>query len=198
MHYLLPLLVVASSRRPTYTPRVISILGTGHESANIPLDDLDLRKSENFSMIKVAQQAATLNTLALGHLAAQPPNKKIVFIHNHPGIVKTEIFKNGWGEKPFDPQLIPDVFQTGMSPEMSGERSLYLITSSQFGGKGVPLSENFVGCGLTIAKTESGALFCVDDHIECVQQESVIGQLKSQNADVKIWEETMKVLAPYL
>ena len=142
-------------------------------------------------------QASTLTTVTLGHLAAEPANQDVVFIHNHPGAVKTEIFKNGWGEKPVDITLVPPAILTGMSPETSGERSLYLITSAQFGGKGVPLPEGVVG-GVTIAKTESGALFCVNDQIDCFQLDSVLGKIKSKNADAIMWNKTQEALAPYI
>lgn len=96
-----------------------------------------------------------------------------------------------------DPAVMHVAAKTGMSVEMSGERSLYLITSAQFGGKGVPLPEGVVR-GVTVAGTEGCALFCVDERIECIQQEYVLGQLKARNADEIIWEKTHEVLAPYL
>lgn len=195
--HLLPLLVSASSTRPIYAPRVISIAGSGFEDSEIPLDDLDLRDPQNFGTLRVARQAATLNTLALAHFAAELANQGIIFIHNHPGGVKTEVYKNGWGEKPIDLKLVPPAILEGMSPETSGERSLYLITSAQFVGKGVPLQEDVAG-GLTVANTNGGALFCVNDKIECIQQESVLEQLKAKNADNIVWEKTQKVLEPYL
>lgn len=194
--HLLPFLNTASSIRPTYNPRVISILGAGFEDAAVPLDDLDLRNPQNFSLQKVAKQGATLNTLALARLAADPANHGVVFIHNHPGEVKTEIFKNGWGGMTQDPKLTSPGVKMGMAPEVSGERSLYLITSSQFGGKGVPLTYGEEG-GLTIAKTDRGALFCVNERIGCIQQESVLGQLKLRNADDIVWQKTQEVLKPY-
>ena len=180
----------------TYNPRVVSILGAGFEDATIPLDDLDLRNPQNFSLQKVAKQGATLNTLALAHLAADPANRGVIFIHNHPGEVKTEIFKNGWGGKTRDPKLMSPGVKMGMTPEVSGERSLYLITSSHFGGKGVPLPHGEEG-GLTIAKTGRGALFCVNERMECIQQESVLGQLKLRSADEIVWEKTQEVLKLY-
>jgi hypothetical protein len=195
--HLLPLLNAASSIRPNYNSRVISILGAGFEDATIPLDDLDPCNPQNFSLQKVAKQGATLNTLTLAHLAADPANQGVVFIHNDPGEVKTEIFKNGWGDgKTRDPKLMSPGVKKGMDPEVSGERSLYLITSSQFGGKGVPLPYVQEG-GLTIAKTGRGALFCVNERMECIQQESVLGQLKLRNVDDIVWEKTQEVLKPY-
>jgi hypothetical protein len=195
--HLLPLLAVPSSIRSTYNRRVISILGAGFEFPDIPLDDLDLRDPQKFGLTKVAQQGATLNTLTLARLAADPAHQKVVFIHNHPGEVKTEIFKNGWGGKPVNPTLMPMAVKTGMSLEESGERSLYLITSGQFGGRGVPLPEG-VACGLTVTKTENSALFCVNERIECIQREYVLGKLRSRKADDIVWEKTQEVLSPYL
>jgi hypothetical protein len=146
---------------------------------------------------KVAKQGATLNTLTLAHLAANPANQGVVFIHNHPGEVKTEIFKNGWGGgKMRSPKLMSPGVKTGMDPEVSGERSLYLITSSQFGGKGVLLPYGQES-GLTIVKTGRGALFCVNERMECTQQESVLGQLKLRSADEIVWEKTAEVLKPH-
>jgi hypothetical protein len=160
------------------------------------LDDLDLHNPRNFSLQKVAKQGTTLNTLALAHLAAGPINRGVVFIHNHPGELKTEIFENGWGGKTPDPGVLSPGVKTGMELEVSGERSLYLITSSQFGGVGVPLSHG-EEAGLTIAKTGRGALFCVNERIECIQQEYVLGRLKLRSADEIVWEKTQEVLKPY-
>jgi len=86
-----------------------------------------------------------LNTIALAHLAADSANQGVVFIHNHTGEVKTEIFKHGWDGKTPDPGVMSPGVKTGMEPEVSGERSLYLITSSRIGGKGVPLPKG-VAC----------------------------------------------------
>jgi len=94
------------------------------------------------------------------------------------------------------PAVMHVAAKTGMSVEPLGERSLYLVTSAQFGGKGVPLSEGVMR-GLRVARTERFALFCVDKQIECIQQEYVLGQLKSRNADEIIWEKTQEVLTPY-
>ncbi|CZR68658.1 uncharacterized protein PAC_18557 [Phialocephala subalpina] len=194
IHHLLPLLIMSSSTRPKYSPRIINILGTGFESADIPLDDLDLRNPQNFSFQGVVKQAGTLTTLAMTHLAAEPANRNIVFIHNHPGEVKTEILRNGWGVKPAG---MPVSAKTGMNPEMSGERSLYLISSAQFSGKGASLLKDVAG-GLTVSKTDSGALFLVDEKIECIQQDEVLGKLELRNAKETVWRKMQEMLAPYL
>jgi hypothetical protein len=132
----------------------------------------------------------------LARLTAEPAHQNVVSVHNHPGEVMTEIFKNGCGGKTMDPAVMHVAAKTGMSVEPSGERSLYLVTSAQFRGKGVPLSKGVVR-GLTVSRTERYALFCVDERIECIQQEYVLGQLKSRNADEIIWEKTQEVLTPY-
>lgn len=103
--------------------------------------------------------------------------------------MKTEIFKNGWGGKS---ARMPVSAKTGMSPELSGERSLYLFSSAQFGGRGVSLPEDVAG-GLAVSKTDRGALFLVNEHMECIQQEYVLEQLQLSNAEEKIWQKTRDV-----
>lgn len=195
--HLLPLLTAANVvAGQSYTPRLISILGAGLESADIPFGDIDLRDPKNFSLPKVAVQSATLNTVALGKLAAQPDHSGVVFIHNHPGEVKTEIFRNGWGGGQADPATpLPE--KRGISLEMSGERSLYLMTSAQFGGNGTPLGQ---GCdaGVTVAGTKRGALFCVDERIQCLVPNGFLQRLRLKNGEDIAWKNTLEVLKPYL
>jgi hypothetical protein len=111
--HLLPLLIVASSIRSTYNRRVINILGAGFEFLDIPSTTSTLRDPQNFGLTKVVQQGATLNTLTLARLAADPAHEKVVFIHNQLGEVKTDIFKNGWGGKLVNPALMPMAVKTG-------------------------------------------------------------------------------------
>jgi hypothetical protein len=138
--------------------------------------------------VKVARQAGTLTTVTLARLAAEPANQNVVFIHNHPGEVKTEIFKNGWDGSDVDRAAVQVPVKSGMSPE---------IASASLGGKGIPLSDGVVA-GLTVEKTRSGALFLVDERMECLQQGEVFAQLKGNGADEVVWEKTQEVLAPYL
>jgi hypothetical protein len=131
-----PPLNCASSTHPTSNPHVIIILGAGFESADIPLDELDLREPQNFSLMKVTV----------------PANQNVVFIHNHPGEVKTEIFKNGWGGKALDNAAMLPSVKTGMSPETSGERRLVLDYECMAWWEGSSVAGDVVG-GLTVAKT---------------------------------------------
>ena len=101
--------------------------------------------------------------------------------------------KNGWGEKTPNLTLV----KNGMSLELSGERSLYLITSAQFGGKGVSLPLG-VSAGLAVNKREREGLFCVDQNLHCVQPEHVLTELRARGAEEIVWEETMKIISPYL
>jgi hypothetical protein len=86
----------------------------------------------------------------------------VVFIHHHPGEVKTEIFRHGWDGKGRDGEVNVNVPEKrGVSLEMSGERSLFLISSSLFGGRGVGFGDG--EGGKTVEGTDRGALFLVGE-----------------------------------
>jgi len=124
-------------------------------------------------------------------LAAEPVSRDVVFIYAYPGKVRTEILRHGWdGQSPgMDVES-----KTGMSVEVSVARSLYLITSGQFGGKGV-LVRDGLRPGVTVEKTGSGALFLADAETGCVQQ--VLGQLRARNVKEVDLEGTQEMLGPY-
>lgn len=85
----------------------------------------------------------------------------------------------------------------GISVKDAGERSVYLLTSARFGGNGVPLQSGATRV-LTMKKTESGALFCVNQKLEGLQQERVMAKLQSRDAGNMVWARLQEVLAPYL
>lgn len=70
-------------------------------------------------------------------------------------------------------KIVPVVTRiVGHSEEFAGERSLYLLTSATYGGKGVALGAGDVA-ELTLKKTESGGLFEVGDAFECLHLDKV-------------------------
>ena len=83
----------------------------------------------------------------------------------------------------------------GVSVEDSRERSLFLLTSVRYGGKGVTFQQGATKL-LTMKKTESGALFCVNPKLEGLQQESVMAKLQSMDAGSKVWARLQEVLTP--
>jgi hypothetical protein len=129
----------------------------------------------------------------MARLAAEPTSKDVVFIHVYPEEVKTEISRHGWGGK--SPGIDVES-KTGMSVEVSWARSLHLITSGQFNGKGLPVNDG-LHLALTIEKTGHGALFLADVERRCLQQEQVLGQLRARNAEEMVWEGTQEILGPY-
>src|SRR5438552_18084960 len=78
VYNLLPLL------SSSHNGRVISILAGGRERT-IDLTDLEVRN--NYSMVKVAQSAATQTTLAFEEFATSYPS--VTFCHVYPGFVNT-------------------------------------------------------------------------------------------------------------
>ncbi|KAH7025114.1 uncharacterized protein B0I36DRAFT_387476 [Microdochium trichocladiopsis] len=218
---LLPLLRAGASSTSSNSttnnnPRVISIYAAGMEKANIPLDDLDLKSKSNFGIMNWAATCASLNTVYLDHLASDPQNAGVVFIHNHPGVVETDIILKGWNEGSWGPTLIRWVrpvmsfFQRfsrepPISPEESGEKSLFLITSAMYGGKGVAVPnkdgvEEKAGGekGKTLAGGDNGSVFVVLPRGNCEQPKEVLEKLYVNGGKEKLVAETEKVLKPYV
>lgn len=142
-------------------------------------------------MWNMINYVATAMTLTLSRVASDNP--EIDFIFNLPGLVPTEIHAGSMFDKWYGRWLFSLV---GVSVEDAGERSVFLMTSARFGGKGVPLQSGATTL-LTMKKAESGGLFCVNSKLEGVQQEKVMSKLESQDAERKIWARLQEVLAPY-
>jgi hypothetical protein len=192
--HLLPLLNASPNN-----PRIIDILAAGFEIDTIPLDDLDFKEPKNFGIVAATKSLATYTTLALSRIADENPN--VVVIHNHPGSVSTDILTRGWGGKWYGKAFMeimkPLLKVASFSPEDSGERSVYLMTSAVYGGKGVPFADS-KHKALTMKKTEEGGLFCVNYKFEAIRQEKIMEWLTKQGADVRVWTRLQEVLAPYL
>jgi len=187
--------VRAAAAAKTGTTRIINILAAGQETTNIFLDDLTLKGPDRFNIPNFAGHAATTVTLALKRIAEEPENKDIVFIHAHPGRVSTDLFKKSWGETgiPADAAGPPPGTFTQSTPEESGERSLYLITSAEYGGNGVAVPEGRQP-GQTLTHGTAGSLFSVDDKMQIVQQDELLVDLEKMNATQKIWDHTVEAL----
>lgn len=167
---LLPLLLVAPR------PRVLSVLNGGKEKT---LREDDLGLVHNWSPFGVIGQCTTMTTLAFDHLAAQ--NKGITFVHAFPGFVRTNI--SSMAAPPGSGTLkrvyvavvrsligVLMVFM-GITPEASGERHAFYLTSPVF-GSGVSL---------------------VDDKSEVVKAPLVLGQYRAAGWPKRVWEFTQSV-----
>lgn len=131
---LLPLLTESPN------PRVVSVLAGGQEKSLVE-NDLDLK--DHYSFFTAIDQTTTMHTLALEHLA--PANPTVSFLHVFPGMVKTDIIDNFLASRArlrslwarflatlASWLLLPILHWTATSPEESGERQLFHVTSSRY------------------------------------------------------------------
>lgn len=188
---LLPLLAEAEA------PKVVSVLGGGMEWKNVNLDDIDLRKPGNFSLIKVRRQYLSMTTMTLEKLANDNP--KVTFIHSCPGWVDTG---NVWrGVEPNSIMywvvwliLSPLIRIFAFSDEKTGQRHLFQSTSAAFGGRGIPWNGK---PGINSLGKEADGLFLVNFNCNCTLNAKVLPVIR-KTTQVKAWEHTQEVLQPYL
>lgn len=192
--HLLPLLQQADA------PRVVSVLGAGRESASIDLDDLDLKKPENFGGVRGQILYAVMNTTTLEKLADKHP--EVTFIHSSPGIVNTGNVRRGlegssnslWAWAVW--LLVDPLIQLfAITEEVSGQRYLFQSTSAALGGRGLPWTGQRV---MNSQGTQGdGGLFLVNYKCDGTKNAKVLTQLR-EKAQGRIWEHTQDVLGPYL
>lgn len=179
---LLPLLNAAPS------PRVITVIAGGLEGPIFP-SDLEFKDPKHYSLGKVADATASYVTLTMEQL--QKRNPKISFIHAFPGLVRTNLFNTehfGFVVK-FLVNWI--VFPTigrflWSSTEDAGDRFLYLASSPDFGAQEVN-TDLAVGSN---GQKGSGA-YTVNEKAEAVHNDAVLGPLRENGSDVKIWKHTL-------
>lgn len=196
VQHLLPLLKASPGQG-----RVVSVLASGTETANIDLDNLNFEKPGSFSWFKARFLTVTMHTMAMEQLAEA--NKDVTFIHSSPGLVNTGNLNRGWrGRWLF--QLVMNIIisplflllSRALSIDESRQRMLYLITSAKYGGHGVPLQDG-VPPGLTTRGEETGGLFLTNHRCATWGDEKVLAELRKE-AKGRIWATTMEVLRPYL
>jgi NAD(P)-dependent dehydrogenase (short-subunit alcohol dehydrogenase family) len=166
---LLPLLNNSSS------PRIVSVLAGGKE-APLKEDDLDLRIPENWSTMGAAFQATTMGTLSLERFARNNP--KLSIVHWFPGMVDTPGLARARQYREIPPGAL--------SQEASGERGVWLATNETFD----------VQQGEEAKRSDKGkGIFLVDEKMMIVQNEGVLGDLRSRGVDEKVWKFTLDVFA---
>ncbi|KAF2638598.1 hypothetical protein P280DRAFT_74663 [Massarina eburnea CBS 473.64] len=150
---------------------------------SINLDDLDLRKSRNFTGMNAQAQWAAMNTMALEKLAIDHPH--ITFIHSWPGWVDTGNVRRGqegsWSLWAWFVWLVlgPVLSIISFGEEKTGQRHLYQCTSPMFEEK------------------EKNSVVLVNYRCEVTPNEEVMATLR-QTAMNRVWEHTRDVLKPYL
>ena len=188
MALLLPLLNCSE-----HSPRVVTVLAAGNETASIALDNLNLKKSKSVGLVARARLTSTLTTLSMAKLAAENP--RVVFVHHYPGGVNTDVFKKTWGDRWFWPVLNTTMSVFGTSPEDAAEKIVYLFTSAKYGGKGTALEGQKPA--LTMDKTKRGGLFAVNDKMVELYQEKVMAQLRALDAGDKAAVVLEETIGPY-
>ncbi|EAT87083.2 hypothetical protein SNOG_06019 [Parastagonospora nodorum SN15] len=185
--------------RASPAARVVSVLAGGMETARfLDVGDLTLEKQAAWFVARTQLHVGMMNTLTLEKLAEEPENAEIVFIHSHPGIVRTGNLFRGWDEGSWGPWLSAIFFDpilrlVAISFEESAERYLYQVTSEAFGGKGP--KECVVG--KTTRGKESGGLFLVNRKCDAVANEKEMVKLRAKAGDV-VWDTVQGIVRPYI
>lgn len=173
---LLPLL------RKSPRPRVLSVLNGGKEKA-ILKEDLGLENEANWSTTAVVNHTTTNMSLALDFLADDPSNKNLTFMHAFPGLVRTNIFAKlrapesssifWWFTLAFIRNVVGLLMVVqGITPQDSGERHAFHLTSHVFG---------------------PGSLHLIDESSEEVVLNSVLQGYRDEGMAKTVWEYTMQV-----
>ncbi|KAF2102276.1 short-chain dehydrogenase/reductase [Rhizodiscina lignyota] len=168
---LLPLLRAASSSQPPLA-RVIAVLGAGREGP-INTSDFSLRNTGSYSLRAAASHTISMTSLSFDHLASDPANKGIAFIHSSPGGVDTNLSRG-----------LGSVMQKVLSASMVLLKPSGLVVSAKESG------ERHVWTG-TNEKFGSG-LFLVGPRGQ-EEKDEAFGRLKSEGAGEKVWGHTEEV-----
>lgn len=162
-------------------------------------DDINLDRPGAFGGYASQARVGTLNTLGLGHLAAQPENSRVTFIHSWPGAVNTGNMAryhrpSTFSWFPWTELLKPLFLVMGVSHEDSAEKHLYQAASGVFGGDGPTVKG--VEAVNTTGGTGSG-LFLLNDKCDVAYNKDALEKLRPAS-QAAIWAKTEEILAPYL
>lgn len=193
VQHLLPVLAKSEA------PRVVTVLFGGMESKSLDLDDLDLKKSGNFSIMKLQPHYAGMTTMFLDKLADE--NENITFIHSWPGWVNTGNIKRGLGPSTswFMGWVVwlilePLVGIFSFRDEESAQRHLFQSTSAAFGGRGTPWKGK---PGVNSRQKQENGFFLMNYKCDCTPNGRVMPVLR-EKARQKVWNHTQEVFRPYL
>ncbi|KAG9189654.1 hypothetical protein G6011_06522 [Alternaria panax] len=193
---LLPLL------RSSGRARVMSVRSGGMEGEFFfNENDLLLEAPDEFGPMASVRHMGNMNTLALERIAEMPENKNIVFMHCHPGSVRTgNLFRGfqegSWGSWLAATFMDPVIWLMAYREEEVAKRYLYQITSAAFGGKGIPLGAGVVEGKTTKGKRE-GSLFLVHHTCETTLNEKKLKKLRVSAQD-KVWVKTQEIVGSYV
>jgi hypothetical protein len=186
------------------TARIVSILRARQERRTLNTTDLDIKhsKSKSAHLDDYAGAAETMNTLFLEQLARQHPD--VCFVHKYPGLVKTSLFAAGWGQawsakRVFFTYTVPAVVGVvGMSDVEVGQRCVFTLVSATFGGEGVRAGDESEALRNSRGGKKGQVLFLVKKDGEEAVNTDILDGLRKGGIDQRVYEETKKVLGPYL
>ncbi|KAL5622496.1 hypothetical protein FOBRF1_001746 [Fusarium oxysporum] len=126
--------------------------------------------------------------------------------HHFPGTVGTDMMRNR--ESRAGSWLYNWIGNTVMSiiarlmkllsttVQQASERCLYLSTGAEYGGRGVPLKDGQERA-LKSNRTTSGSLFSIDERLEPIWNDKVLGELQEKQAPEIVWRWTEGILKLY-
>ena len=186
---LLPLLNRSAS------PHVVNVLAGGQEGS-LDLNDLDLRRPGNFSLIKSAVHSATMLTLILEHWAGENP--RIQFTHSYPGFTASPLFSKGSSGilNFFLSYIAGPVLSTlfAASADDVGAKTLFYATNARYAVDEKPDAATPLPAGLARVQPSKGGVFLINDKGEAADNEKVLEGLRGAAAE-KVWESTQKIFS---
>jgi hypothetical protein len=199
VHNLLPLLNASPA------PRIVAILAGGKESE---LDFNDLECRNNFNGFKAAANGGTQTSLIFEELAKTNPN--ITFIHKFPGFVATGVLDKMMGTAKglyaIPAQiarwvLIPIIQLFSASPDVAGERGLFVATSARYppaqpktGASGVALPNGVeVARSSIITEGKGNGVYLLDENDESAPDVPIMISYRQENKSKLVMESTMSV-----
>ncbi|KAE8151344.1 hypothetical protein BDV25DRAFT_152802 [Aspergillus avenaceus] len=194
VHNLLPLL--SASKTPA---RVVTVLAGGQEG-KIEEDNLDLQKS--WSFMKAASYAATMNSLAVEHLAAQYPT--ISFAHVFPGVVRTPLMNTSFGS--IAGSIVGFLSRPmSLSLQESGQRNVFISTSAAYPPAapedptsiGVPLVDGLKATVASTGKVGGGSYILNYDGANNANEKLMNGY-REQGFPKKVWDHTLAIFSKAL
>ncbi|KAL8907694.1 MAG: hypothetical protein Q9207_001263 [Kuettlingeria erythrocarpa] len=186
---LLPLL-----RRAPHLRRVVTVLGAGKEGP-ITTNDFQAWK---VPMLSQRGHVSSMTTLSLEALAKEAP--EVSFVHNFPGVVKTNLARGGEGPAVF---VLKQVFKVlnpilAMSNRECGERQTFLATSARYPSKdaaanGVPLVGDLAVARGTDGQSGSGVYSVDANGISAgARVEALLAQFRDEGLVERVWEHTVE------
>jgi retinol dehydrogenase 14 len=106
--------------------RIVNVSSDAHRGARIDFDDLQMEK--RYSAVRAYSVSKLANVLFTYELARRLKGTGVTVNTLHPGVVKTEVFR----EMPFIVDWLVKLFAT--SPEKGASTSIYLATSAEVEG----------------------------------------------------------------